>query len=91
MSLIKVVVSLERLPFFYAKIYYKTIYSHKNFYEASGNSKCDVFKCLENRKLYLPAENELFEYTGKFIEHKEPEKTAQQPKKKSKSQKERER
>lgn len=69
----------------------KTIYSHKDFYEASRNSKCDVFKCLENRKLYLPAENELFEYTGKFIKHKEPEKTAQQPKKKNKSQKERER
>ena len=46
------------------------IYSHKDFYEASGNSKCDVFKCLENRNLYLPGENELFKYTGKYIEKK---------------------
>ena len=44
------------------------IYSHSEFYKASGNSKCDVFKCLENRKLYLPGEHELFEYTGKFKE-----------------------
>lgn len=44
------------------------IYSHKDFYEASGNSKCDVFKCLENRNLYLPGENELFKYTGKYKE-----------------------
>ena len=27
------------------------IYSHKDFYEASGGSKCDVFKCLENKGL----------------------------------------
>lgn len=42
------------------------IYSHSDFYKASGNSKCDVFKCLENRNLYLPGENELFKYTGKY-------------------------
>ncbi len=44
------------------------IYSHKNFYEASRYSKADVFKCLENRKLYVPGENELFNYTGKYKE-----------------------
>lgn len=44
------------------------IYSHSDFYKASGNSKCDVFKCLENRKLYMPGENELFKYTGKYKE-----------------------
>ena len=44
------------------------IYSHSDFYKASGNSKCDVFKCLENRNLYMPGENELFKYTGKYKE-----------------------
>ena len=44
------------------------IYSHSDFYKASGSSKCDVFKCLENRKLYMPGENELFKYTGKYKE-----------------------
>lgn len=44
------------------------IYSHSEFYNAAGNSKCDVFKCLENRNLYLPGENELFKYTGKYKE-----------------------
>ena len=37
-------------------------YSYENFYEASKNSKMDVFKCLENNKLYIPGENELFLY-----------------------------
>lgn len=44
------------------------IYSHSDFYKASGDSKCDVFKCLENRNLYLPDEHELFKYTGKYKE-----------------------
>lgn len=44
------------------------IYSHSDFYKASGDSKCDVFKCLENRNLYLPGEHELFKYTGKYKE-----------------------
>lgn len=44
------------------------IYSYSDFYKASGDSKCDVFKCLENRNLYLPGEHELFKYTGKYKE-----------------------
>lgn len=40
-------------------------YSYEKFYEASGDSKLDVFKCIENNKLYIPGENELFQYIGK--------------------------
>ena len=39
-----------------------TDYSHANFYAASGNSDADIFVCVENGKLYVPAENELFLY-----------------------------
>lgn len=37
-------------------------YSWKEFYEASGNSKVDLFRCVENGKLYVPCEHELFEF-----------------------------
>jgi hypothetical protein len=30
---------------------------------ASGESEVDIFKCVENGKLYVPCENELFRYT----------------------------
>ena len=40
----------------------KSEYSHEKFYEASGDSKCDIFRCIENGKLYVPAENEIFQY-----------------------------
>ena len=40
-------------------------YSYEDFYKASGNSKCDIFKCIENSKLYIPGENELFLYVKK--------------------------
>jgi hypothetical protein len=40
----------------------KTVWSHEAFYTASGNSKCDVFRCIENGKLYVPCENQLFRY-----------------------------
>jgi len=39
-----------------------TDYSHKGFYAASGNSDVDIFMCLENGKLYVPHEKELFHY-----------------------------
>ena len=41
-------------------------YSYRNFINASRDEKSDVFKCYENGKLYVPGENELFEYTGKY-------------------------
>jgi hypothetical protein len=40
----------------------KTDYSHEGFYAASGNSGADIFKCIENGKLYVPHENELYRY-----------------------------
>lgn len=38
----------------------KKSYSHKSFYKASPDKKCDIFLCVENGKLYVPCENELF-------------------------------
>lgn len=40
----------------------KHTYSHKSFYAASNNSTSDLFRCVENNKLYIPGENELFEF-----------------------------
>ena len=41
-------------------------YSYRNFINASRDGKSDVFRCYENGKLYVPGENELFAYTGKY-------------------------
>lgn len=68
----------------------KNDYTHKGFYAACKNIPCDIFKCIENGKFYIPAENELFEYTGKFEPYTEQENTAPQ-KTKKKSHKEVER
>jgi hypothetical protein len=37
-------------------------YSTDAFYAASGDCTADIFKCIENGKLYVPGENELFRY-----------------------------
>ena len=37
-------------------------YNWKEFYEASGDSQLDLFRCVENGKLYVPCEHELFEF-----------------------------
>jgi hypothetical protein len=47
----------------------KKNYSHAGFYQASTKKDFDVFLCEENGKLYIPCQNELFEYVSK-----EPEK-----------------
>lgn len=39
-------------------------YRHSDFYSKSTDKKCDLFLCLENNKLYLPGENELFAWDG---------------------------
>jgi hypothetical protein len=54
----------------YEDVYGKAnkIYSHSDFYDASNDSLCDVFKCLENGSFYVPGKNELFKYTGKYEE-----------------------
>ncbi len=62
----------------YNKIYGKgkVEYTHKGFYSACGNIFCDVFKCLENGKYYMPGANEIFLYEGKFKPYAEaPHKT----------------
>ncbi len=38
------------------------IYSIDAFYDASGDCTADIFRCLENDKLYVPGENELLLY-----------------------------
>ena len=35
-------------------------------FSAAAKTKADVFRCIENGKIYIPGENELFEYTGKY-------------------------
>lgn len=37
-------------------------YSHAEFYSASTDKECDLFRCVENGKLYLPCANDLQEY-----------------------------
>jgi len=39
-------------------------YSHAEFYEKSSAKNCDLFVCLNNGKLYLPSDKELFEWQG---------------------------
>ena len=34
-------------------------YSHESFYAASPDKECDLFRCVENGKLYLPCIQEL--------------------------------
>lgn len=45
----------------------KAFYNYKDFYKESGDSKCDLFKCLDNGKIYVPCGNELFEYVDRSI------------------------
>lgn len=37
-------------------------YDRTKFYAASGDSKADVFLCVETGKQYIPCENSLQEY-----------------------------
>ena len=55
----------------------KVDYKHKEFYKACNKIPCDIFKCLENGKEYLPADHELFEYIGKYEVYKENTHTKQ--------------
>lgn len=40
-------------------------YSRTGFYDAMEQSEADVFQCVENGKLYIPCEHELFIYEGR--------------------------
>lgn len=54
-------------------------YTYRSFMNATNGVACDVFKCYENGKLYVPGENELFGYTGKYtsIDSRNPPKINQ--------------
>lgn len=39
-------------------------YDYDLFYKASGNSKMDIFQCVENGKLYVPCDNGLIGTRG---------------------------
>ena len=47
----------------------KYSYSHESFYAASPDKTCDLFRCVEKGKLYIPCENDLQEYM-EFDRHK---------------------
>ena len=34
-------------------------YSYESFYEASSDKNCDLFRCFENGRLYIPCQNDL--------------------------------
>ena len=55
-------------------------YSHQQFYEAAHDVNADLFRCLENGKLYMPGDNELFEYVGRFEPFRGPAQTLEQEK-----------
>jgi len=40
----------------------KVKYSYDDFYTASTDKNCDIFRCEETGKLYVPGLNELFGY-----------------------------
>lgn len=58
----------------------KRPYTYRSFIDATKGVACDVFRCYENGKLYVPGENELFGYTGKFtaIDSRNPPRKEQQ-------------
>ena len=41
-------------------------YDRVEFYSACNNIPCDIFRCVENNKLYIPGSNELFRYIGRY-------------------------
>ena len=41
-------------------------YSQDGFYDAATDKKCDVFRCVENGKLYIPCQNDLQQYEGPY-------------------------
>lgn len=41
----------------------KVDYGIQDFYKASTDKNCDIFRCVETGKLYIPGDNELYIYT----------------------------
>ncbi|WP_270412211.1 N-6 DNA methylase, partial [Blautia obeum] len=54
------------------------LYSYAGFYEASGSSKADIFRCMETGRNYIPGENELFGYEGEFLPYLQNEQIQEQ-------------
>ena len=54
------------------------LYSYAGFYEASGSSKADIFRCMETGRNYIPGENELFGYEGEFLPYLQNEQVQEQ-------------
>lgn len=66
-----VLISDTELGFFdndYDERKQKFPYSYQEFYNAMNHSDMDVFKCIENGKLYVPCFHELFIYQGNRYE-----------------------
>ena len=58
-------VNMARGVNYKAPIIDKKQFSYEDFYAASPIRNCDLFKCEENGKIYIPAYN-LFEYDGEL-------------------------
>ena len=41
-------------------------YTQDSFYGAVTDKRCDVFRCVENGKLYVPCQNDLQQYEGPY-------------------------
>ena len=54
------------------------LYSYAGFYEASGSSKADIFRCMETGRNYILGENELFGYQGEFLPYLQNEQVQEQ-------------
>ena len=54
------------------------LYSYAGFYEASGSSKADIFRCMETGRNYIPGENELFGYEREFLPYLQNEQVQEQ-------------
>ena len=39
---------------------FKADYEYDDFYAASTDKECDIFRCVETGRLYVPCANELF-------------------------------
>ena len=40
----------------------RSSYSHADFYAASTDKNCDIFRCIESGRLYVPCEDGLWPY-----------------------------
>lgn len=48
-------------------------YSYEDFYKSATEKEFDLFRCVENGKLYIPCENDLQEYVEERMKSKQPD------------------